>query len=79
MQMCCSVGFRAVVAQGRVLMVMMVDHQSMLQHLRQRLHLALKLHWHPTRHRLAEHGQQEQQGRKAFHGGEILHLPTAAT
>jgi hypothetical protein len=38
----------------------------MIKHMRQRLHLALELQRRCARQRLTEHGQQEQQERKAL-------------
>lgn len=63
------IGLRAVVVHRRPVFVMVVlDHQSMLQRLRQRLHLALQLRGRPACHRLAQHGHQQEENWSAFHG-----------
>jgi hypothetical protein len=68
-EVCNPVGVRAVVVQPRfvVMVVVVVDHQTMLQRLCQRLHLTLQLQRRPARHRLAEHGHQQEENRRAFH------------
>ena len=69
MQVCHLVGLKAVVVSGIAIIVMVViDHQTMLQRLCQRLHLTLQLRGRPARHRLAEHGQQQEKNWCAFHG-----------
>jgi hypothetical protein len=63
------VGLKAVVVRSRVVvMVVVVDHQTMLKRLCQRLHLSLQLQRCPACHRLAKHGQQQEKNRGAFHG-----------
>ena len=63
-----AIGLKVVVVPGiAIIVVMVVDHQTMLQQLRQRLHLALQLRGCPAGHRMAEHGHQQEKNRYALH------------
>jgi hypothetical protein len=63
------IGLGAVMVHAKVvvMVVVVIDHQTMRQRLCQQLHLALQLGRRPARHRLPKHGQQQEKNRDAFH------------
>jgi hypothetical protein len=66
-----AIGLKVVVVPDiAIVMMVVIDHQTMRQHLSQRLHLALQLQRRPASSGLAKHGHQQEKNWYASHRAE---------